>query len=234
MDKNVAVKRDGTVFAANYQYGNDRMTEWTDIVAVSVTGSYHTTVGLKKDGTCVSCGFTVGNERDVDDWTDIVAISAGENHTVGLRRDGTVVACGTGSCCNVGGWTEIVAISAGDQCTLGLRRDGSVVFCGNNASDWKETTAWKDIQVGDVLTDTNPYTVPTLDRTLDFDTGRRTFVMSYDGLICIRPDGTLYYDDSEEAWLGEYINEWTDLIAIDYTNNLLIGVKNDGTVVAKK
>lgn len=233
MDKTVAVKRDGTVFATSYEYGNNQMTEWTDIVAVSVAESYHTTVGLKKDGTCVSCGFTIGNERDVSEWTDIVAISAGKEHTVGLKRDGTVVACGTGSSCNVGGWTDIVAISAGNYCTLGLRRDGSVVFCGEFASDCKEAAAWKDIQVGDVLTDTNPYTVPTLDRPLEFDTGRKIIVEDdYDFPVWIRPDGTLFYDDSRNAWLGEYINEWTDLIAIEYSANLLVGVKNDGTVVS--
>ncbi len=31
---------------------------------------------------------------NVEDWTDIVAISAGSDHTVGLKSDGTVVAVG--------------------------------------------------------------------------------------------------------------------------------------------
>ena len=44
-----------------------------------------------------------------NDWTDIVAISAGYWHTVGLKADGTVVAVGYNEFgqCDVSGWTNI-------------------------------------------------------------------------------------------------------------------------------
>ena len=44
-------------------------------------------MGDNKDGQC-----------NVSDWTDIVAISAGNRHTVGLRSDGRVVAVGSNEC----------------------------------------------------------------------------------------------------------------------------------------
>lgn len=60
-------------------------------------GNTHT-VGLKTDGTVVA-GQYVGNilvddrgECKVNEWTDIIAISATDNYTMGLKADGTVVA----------------------------------------------------------------------------------------------------------------------------------------------
>lgn len=74
---------------------------------------------------------------DVDDWTDIVAIAAGDWHTVGLRSDGTVVAVGDYSHgkCNVDEWTDIVAIAAYRNSTAGLCSDGTTVVTGVLGSD---------------------------------------------------------------------------------------------------
>ena len=71
----------------------------------------------------------------MQDWTDIVAISAGYEHTVGLKSDGTVVAVGGNEDgqCNVQNWTDIVAISAGNKHTVGLKSDGTVVAVGRNS-----------------------------------------------------------------------------------------------------
>jgi len=44
--------------------------------------------GLRYDGTVIS----TSSQFDLSSWSDIVAISAGENQVVGLRSDGTVVA----------------------------------------------------------------------------------------------------------------------------------------------
>ena len=69
------------------------------------------TVGLKADGTVVGGGTGYG---DVESWSDIVAIAAGDNYTVGLKADGTVVATEYlgyykyyDGQCDVDGWTDI-------------------------------------------------------------------------------------------------------------------------------
>ena len=55
-------------------------------------------IGDGEDGKC-----------DVDDWSDIVAISADGGHTVGLRADGTVVSVGWNEYgqCDVDDWSDI-------------------------------------------------------------------------------------------------------------------------------
>ena len=55
------------------------------------------------------CKNNDDDQCDVDGWTDIVAVSAGDFRTVGLA-DGTVVAVGSNlfGQCDVDGWTDII------------------------------------------------------------------------------------------------------------------------------
>ena len=112
------------------------------------TGAEHS-VGLKADGTVVAVGHNEYGQCDVQDWTDIVAVSAGNFHTVGLKADGTVVATGLGGNgeCDVSGWTDIVAISAGNDHTVGLKANGTVVAVGEERDDFRalQVSEWTDI-----------------------------------------------------------------------------------------
>ena len=96
------------------------------------------------DGTAVAASLNTSGECDVDDWTDIVAVSAGGVHTVGLKADGTVVAVGWNeySQCNVGNWTDIVAVTAGGVHTVGLKADGTVVAVGDNEYGQRDVDDW--------------------------------------------------------------------------------------------
>ncbi len=69
---------------------------------------YHT-VGLKSDGTVVAVGENWDGQCAVSSWTDIVAISTGEDHSVGLKSDGTDVAVGDNKYeeYDVDNWTNI-------------------------------------------------------------------------------------------------------------------------------
>lgn len=158
---------------------NNSKNDWTDIIAISAAGGIDNkpghghTVGLRKDGTVVAVGSTECSQCDVEDWEDIVAISAGDWHTVGLRKDGTVVSTrptkeqlekeklSSDSACRVDNWTDIVAISAGRGFTLGLKSDGSIVSTGNTDEGKKpdeNDDNWKNIKIyngWDILTNQN-------------------------------------------------------------------------------
>lgn len=174
---NVGLKSDGTVVATgDNDYGQCNVSSWKDIVSICA-GVYHTvglksdgTVVAtgKNDGsqfdvesfakkffpnvnpTQFKLDFVTKDNNgqcDVDSWTDIVAISAGQYHTVGLKSDGTVVAVGENSYgqCDVDSWKNIVSICTGEDHTVGLRSDGTVVATGKNGSNQCNVKSWKDI-----------------------------------------------------------------------------------------
>ena len=173
----IGLKSDGTVVATgDNDYGQCNVSSWKDIVSICA-GVYHTvglksdgTVVAtgKNDGsrfdvesfakkyfpevnpTQLKLSFVTKDNNgqcDVDSWTDIVAISAGQYHTVGLKTDGTVVAVGENSYgqCDVDSWKNIVSICTGEDHTVGLRSDGTVVATGKNGSNQCNVKSWKDI-----------------------------------------------------------------------------------------
>lgn len=89
-----------------------------EIVDVIAAGGGHT-LAIKSDNTVIANEyanedtFFYRDEGEVDDWTDIIDVSAGSQHsvahTVGLKSDGTVVAVGSNDYgqCNVMEWGNI-------------------------------------------------------------------------------------------------------------------------------
>ena len=63
-------------------------------------------MGLKSDGTVVAVGYKKNGQCDVSNWTDVVALGAGNSHTMGLKANGTVVAIGANDRgqCDVSSW----------------------------------------------------------------------------------------------------------------------------------
>ena len=173
------LRANGTVASTLEQ---QELNNWTDIVAISAGGNTffnNHIVGLRSDGTVLSVGshgthiphselisdytFIPDNRLEVNDWTDIIAISAGDSHTVGLRADGTVVAVGssqslvwddnnyrdlitiTDDRLSVNDWADIIAIFAGGRSTFGLRADGTVIAVGDNSHGQLNVAEWTDI-----------------------------------------------------------------------------------------
>ena len=148
---------DGEIKITGYRASNqlkeiaNHQSEWQNIIAIAAGGGGTDadigrghTVGLREDKTVVAVGDNQYGQCDVGNWTDIVAIAAGQWHTVGLHSDGTVVAVGNDgnsnfntydNACAVDSWTDIIAIAAGSGYTIGLKSDGSVVYTGYNDND---------------------------------------------------------------------------------------------------
>ena len=106
-------------------------------------------MGLKADGTVVAAGNNWGHPKDVESWTNIVAVGAGDAFTVGLKADGSVVVQGhlkrdEGEI-RVDDWTDIVAISVEPDGVMGLRADGTVVYTGTNTAIESNVKSWKDV-----------------------------------------------------------------------------------------
>ena len=107
--------------------------------------------------TVIATGGNGNGECNVSEWTDIVAISAGNGYTVGLKADGTVVATKFNDNiftyyhdygqCDVASWTDIVAIDAGSRHTVGLKSDGTVVATGINNHGQCDVGGWTNIKL---------------------------------------------------------------------------------------
>ena len=192
----------------NYKDARDRVLPLWDEIAIRDTvaaGIFHT-VGLKANGTVVAMGYNGEGQCDVDDWTDIVAISADGYYTVGLKADGTVVAVGdnTDGQCEVSDWRDIVAISAGYGHTVGLKADGTVVAVGDYNYDQCEVFDWRDILAVSAGT---------------YHT------------VGLKADGTVVAVGDNEFGQCE-VSDWTNVAAISAGYGHTVGLKSDGTVVA--
>ena len=164
------------------------------------------TAGLRSDGTVIATGANEYGQCNVDSWTDIVAVTAGDCYTVGLHSDGTVVAVGHNQYneCDLDSWADIAAVAAGFGHTVGLRSDGTVVATGLNNEGQCDVDSWTDIIA--VATE--------LDHT-----------------VGLRSDGTVV-----AAGWNKYgqcdVDSWTDIVAVAAGAYHTVGLRSDGTVVA--
>ncbi len=163
-------------------------------------------IGLKSNGKAIGVGENNKGQCDVNNWTDIVAVSAGENHAVGLKSDGTVMAAGRGAPgqCNVGDWTDIIAVSAGKAHTVGLKSNGTVIAVGSNKFGQCNVDDWTDI--------VEVYAKDDI-----------TVGLKSDGSVMFT--GTCSYD-------VRGLSAWENITAIAIGNGRIVGLKSDGSVVA--
>lgn len=246
----LGLKENGTVVGAGWsKIGQCDVSGWKNIVEISCGGAF--SLGLKKDGTVVSTidtekydpydlvgdGYTEDDarqekevlewvKRQVDSWTDIVAIAAGGMHAVGLKSDGTVVAAGStnGSQSDVGDWQNMIAIDANNSSgvdfglTIGVTSQGTIryneTYSGydDGWSDWMSD--WKNLKAvaigeGCIAALTENGTVNAIDTMTSewhtkYQSGRA--------------------DDGVEDWLG--------IVAVDVGTCHTVGLRYDGTVVA--
>ena len=142
--------------------------------------------------------------------------------------NGTVVATGNNDSgqCNVSEWKDIVAIYAGSSATHGLKMDGTVVSTGSIYS----------VETNNVIMVDGDYSLCTLTsdgRVSEY--GWTDIIDISDNDICagVKKDGTVllnvpdYYDD-----LIPDVSTWKNIVSVDQSMYLLVGLRSDGTVVA--
>ena len=219
-------------------------TLWKQIIQrSSISGRFHT-VGLKSDGTVVAVGVNDDGQYNVDDWTDIVSVTAGYYHTVGLKTDGTVVAVGWNGDgqCDVETWTDIVSVAAGYDYTVGLKADGTVVTVGDNThgqcdvDDWTGIVAIKAGEWHTVGLKADGTVVAVGDNThgqcdVDDWTDIVSVAAGYNYTVGLKSDGTVVAVGDNTYGQCD-VGAWTDIVALAAGRSHTVGLKSDGTVVA--
>lgn len=205
-------------------------------------------VALRCDGTVVATGDNTQGQCNVSDWRDIIAIATGENHTVGLKSDGTVVAVGDNEKgqCNVSGWKDIVALDAGKAITVGLKSDGTIVISQSHNSYASDELAkalnWKDIVAIAVGLHSDTIVGLKSDGTVVATERFRNEeflywgneIVAISGDMGLRANGTVtQYSYGGNKRIDADIESWKNIVAISSSSFVSVGLKDDGTVVAK-
>ncbi len=198
------------------------------------------TIAVLEDGGAAVSGMDI----NVENWKNIVAVSAGSMYVVGLCADGSVVASGSNSVgqCSVSDWQSIVAVSAGYSHTVGIRADGTVVAVGSNdfgqcdVSDWKEIVA---ISAGQGFTVglCRDGTVVAAGKNdygqCDVSSWKNVIDISAGGghTVALLKDGTAVATGLNDSGQCN-VSDWKNIVAVSSGQWHSAGVLSEGTAVA--
>lgn len=200
-------------------------------------------------GSLQNIAMTNEDADSVLEWTDIVKISAQNDHIVGLRSDGTVVAAGDNSFgqCDVDEWTDIVDIAAGYLFTAALTSDGTVIVIGVNDGGQCDLDYWGGWDAEIVAIDAERYHLFGL--TADghvVTTGYDIYCQirdtsEWENVVSIKCGDTMSLgitEDQEILWEGYAFDalifeedDWDDVIAVAAGSYDLYAITEEGTLV---
>ena len=161
----------------------------------------------KDDGMVEAFGRNEYGQLDVEEWTHIAAVEAGDGFTAGLREDGVVLIAGKLDAADeVETWEGIVELAADGRILIGLKEDGTLVSSGlyGTTGDYYE---WTDI---------------------------RSVACSNWAMAALTEDGTVHLsargDGSTGAKELAEISGWTDVEQLVCAQYAVFGLTADGDV----
>lgn len=170
-------------------------------------------IAVKSDGTVHTSGleeeYSEAVLMEVDSWKDIVDIKRSYNGIMGLKSNGTVVFAGDDERSKaVAEWKNVKAIDMSYGCLYGLKSDGTVLSLNYEIEPNKKVSGWKNIKQI---------------KATRCDAGEGFLALTKDGQILSAHEG------------GEFTLEWSgknsDVVAIESSGWLHVGLKSDGTVI---
>lgn len=182
------------------------------LLTMTACGQDSSEGGLARQPSDAICGFTAGAGEFILGITPKGRVHVWANHSMFLDEyEGFK---------EVSSWKKIVKIAVSPQFIVGLKSDGSVC-CIKARSGEDCSPEWSD--------------------AVDIITGGYSDTTDGRYFACLKKDGTVECsgistsDVIEEgrvmtkAWVKE---DWTDIVKLTGTNDAIVGLKSDGTVVA--
>ena len=194
-------------------------------------GFFHT-VALKSDGTVLACGDDSFGQCGVESWQGVKAVCAGAYHSVALFEDGTVAAVGrdTEGQCRTQDWRGIVAVAAADWATFGLRSDGTVLACGFN--DYGMLEDWPAVE----RISGGSYALAALraDGTalISHESARSEALKELVDIAVNTGFAVGLREDGTAVCAAADLSAWHDLVAVDASANVILGLDAQGRVYA--
>lgn len=202
------------------------------------------TIALSDEGKVIRIG---GDETiNVENWGNIIQVTAHDQHALGLNQNGTVVFTGQNFAGekNVTSWTSIVQVATCYEGSLGLTSKGRIRFAGYDLNETSLCESWTGIKK---LFEGEKHIV-ALGRKGGVVTsgdngggdGRRNTSSLGDVVEGCAANGTTFcvFSDGTVTALGtDYCGEdavggWAGIVAICGGEKHTVGLKADGTVVA--
>ena len=239
----VILYSDGTVATlGDDTYAQRSTSGWRNITQISTFANH--TLGLRSDGTVVAAGLNTDGQCNVDGWRDIVSVAAGSRHSVGVRSDGTVVAAGANDAgqCDVSGWTNVQSVVASNSTTFALTRDGRILTCGSFSH--RNMGSWS--QIAGLSVSTNHVVACHVNGTVSAaganDQGQCENIAKWNDTLQVaagygftaglRSTGKVWVHGCD-AHNEHAAMQWTDIVAIGSGTEHILGIRADGTLVAK-
>ena len=215
----LALDEQGNVYAVGDNYtGRCNVSGWKNMIAVYAGRDI--SLGLSRLGTVLTTTVICANsvkygEEKLAGYGEMIQLATANYHSLGLRFDGTVCSTVFKHADHafhqdyVSAWTDIISIDANEFHSLGLRSDGTVVAAGSNSTGRCNVEKWTDI-VG-IAAEAN-----------------RSFELRADGTVL-----TTFYTGSTEYNYGEEaVSSWNNIIGISAGRVHVVGLTDNGTVVA--
>lgn len=239
----LGLKENGTVSAAGSNSNNQcDVSAWTDIVDIAA-GERHS-LGLKSDGTVIAVGADGSGQCQVADWSDIVQIEAKGNISAGLKSDGTVILTGDVSKQKEAAldWEQVIYIQLGEDYIAGLLSNKTVVIAGDGIVTQESVDDWRNIEViaagdetlfgkktdGGIVRTTYSYGTITKEEMV----GLQKAVTGGGYVAGLKKDGTVaVWGISGESFGQDEVAGWSGMIDIAASEDGILGLKEDGTVV---
>jgi len=248
----IGLKYDGTIVSTGNFTGDENV--WKNLVKV-VAGVSGIKVGLKNDGTVVVDSSVVTELYDAESWTDIVDIASGRYFILGLKSNGTLVSVGNHLALGEN-YTDIIEIAGSDYEAVAIKSDGTVVRIDvTSGSPQSDVSGFSNIKTTAMIpTSSNsgstipyasnvyysespdgktnwsmPISIVDSNNIVKRQIPQKTIGVKYYG-IAIKTNGTVVCTNPT---INNLITNWTNIIAVSAGYQHVVGLKSDGTVIAR-
>lgn len=243
----LGLKGDGTV--VYFSYFTFHVEEWTDIVAIAASEDY--VAGLRSDGTVVTAvleeykSWINKDALKVDSWTDVQSIFTESNTTFGVQSDGTVLVAGANATAGAKALTGMEGYAYGWV----LQSDGSLSYIldaslyGDGTEGIEKILAVQNIKQiddcnyrfiallndGSVLVGGYPNSIVEALKNAEGNENIVQVVTGSNSLYGLKADGTMV---PFHSLFAEDFSLWQGITRLNLIDNMLLGLKEDGTVMA--